>query len=363
MRTRILIYDTNAGSFMTKFMAKFTAAIDAATTTVKVYDEATCEHGLNYKTKTNHYAMYQEMLRYAIRHRYDVVYIPRLTQPELLLAELDCLNRLNGLNGQLPFKLVCGIFGYQDIVGSDARTLTYHKLGTYDVHLVNYQVLHDQWRYATTFNIPNVTHVSDPIYETPELYQVKRDVGCSYFNVDPTKFNVLYFGNMFYGKGHDILLRAMAKLPDIHCIMAGDATTCNYQAAGIPKALSNVTQFKQFIDDADLGKLFACADIVVLPYRDTYSYGTSGVLVQAMLAGKPVVVPDIYPFNVVIERYGVGLTFSTEFDDNATATHLAMAIKSLATLDNCMQEFKAATKRYVADITPWAKIVEVVLHG
>jgi hypothetical protein len=65
-------------------------------------------------------------------------------------------------------------------------------------------------------------------------------------------------------------------------------------------------------------ELYKSVDAVILPYRRTYIYGTSGVLVNSAQAFKPILVPNIYPFADVIKKYKIGKTFLVEDNYNIT---------------------------------------------
>ena len=59
-------------------------------------------------------------------------------------------------------------------------------------------------------------------------------------------------------------------------------------------------------------KIFKSVDAVVLPYRKTYLYLSSGVLVNSIQSFKPAIVPNFYPFNEIINKYKVGVKFKPD---------------------------------------------------
>ena len=95
-------------------------------------------------------------------------------------------------------------------------------------------------------------------------------------------------------------------------------------------------------------------NVLILPYRNTYENGTSGVLVQAALAGRLMIVPDIFPFNEVVNKYSLGLTF-----DAGSADSLAKSI------DNIIENYhsiysKAKFKDFIENISSWNYMANLI---
>lgn len=104
----------------------------------------------------------------------------------------------------------------------------------------------------------------------------------------------LFFGQIRPYKGIENLLSAFREVAGMHKLhIAGQ---CKFQE--LRKAIEDnstddfhrVTTELQFIHDNRLQQLLYWCDMVVLPYRDIF---TSGSLLMAMTAGRPVVAPKI----------------------------------------------------------------------
>jgi glycosyltransferase involved in cell wall biosynthesis len=85
-------------------------------------------------------------------------------------------------------------------------------------------------------------------------------------------------------------------------------------------------------------ELFKSTDAVVLPYRKSYCCLSSGVLINSVQAFKPVIVPDIYPFNEIIKKYKIGLKFKVEDVKNLA--------KSINYLHKLIQEKKFKNENF-----------------
>lgn len=100
--------------------------------------------------------------------------------------------------------------------------------------------------------------------------------------------HLLFFGIVRPYKGVDVLLKAMAQLPDIHLTVAGEF----WQQNAYDKLLAEldltgrVELRKGYVPAEELPQLFAAADALVLPYRG----GTASYHVQLAHAhGLPVI--------------------------------------------------------------------------
>lgn len=107
----------------------------------------------------------------------------------------------------------------------------------------------------------------------------------------------LFFGNIKYYKGMDILVEAFRQVstsrPDAHLVIAGRLDP--HDVARLPsfhelRHLPNTHCFDHYIPHVDLWKYFMAADVVVYPYRHIYQ---SGALITAMGFGRPVIATDV----------------------------------------------------------------------
>ena len=119
------------------------------------------------------------------------------------------------------------------------------------------------------------------------------------------KFRILAVGRLSYFKGFDVLLRAVAKIPDVELVLIGDGE-CGDELRRLAEELKigSRVNFVGRVDmsahgGATIAAAYASADAFCLPSIDrAESFGI--VLLEAMRAGLPVIASDIV---------GSGVTF------------------------------------------------------
>lgn len=158
--------------------------------------------------------------------------------------------------------------------------------------------------------------------------------------VPPRRHHLLTWGLLGPGKGIEWALRALALLDDLDPtatytvagrthpkVLArhGDAYRADLHRLGAQLGVSGRVEYDPvYHDDASLSRLIRSADVVVLPY-DSREQVTSGVLIEAVAAGVPVVATP-FPHAVELLRNGPGLLVPHQ---NAAA--LASAVRRVLT--------------------------------
>ncbi|MBL8250491.1 MAG: glycosyltransferase [Candidatus Competibacter sp.] len=106
-------------------------------------------------------------------------------------------------------------------------------------------------------------------------------------------FRVLAIGRLTYYKGHEVLIRAAAELPDSRVLIVGSGDRRERLAAQIRDArLEDRVLLPGFQPQETLHALLASCDVLCLPSLErTEAFGM--VLLEAMRFGKAVVVGDI----------------------------------------------------------------------
>lgn len=118
------------------------------------------------------------------------------------------------------------------------------------------------------------------------------------------KVNVLFFGNINYNKGVDVLIEAVNKLDPairkrINVIIAGkDFDGAVYKVSPEEKDLFHIVL--RHIEDDELIYLYKKIDYVALPYRKT---SQSGILEMAFYFKKPILATKIPYFEQVLTRF------------------------------------------------------------
>jgi glycosyltransferase involved in cell wall biosynthesis len=171
---------------------------------------------------------------------------------------------------------------------------------------------------------------------------------------------VLFFGNIFPGKGLDVLAEAIElvsrEISDIRLVIAGDGPLSERTQRFIERADDERFEVHNyFLPNERVGEFFSRAALVALPYREESGDGTkghSGALSTAHSFGKPVVATRTGDFPAQVEDTGSGLVVSPE-----DPTALAEAIVTLLE-DDGKREKMAASSRTQAERLSWENIAE-----
>ena len=127
-------------------------------------------------------------------------------------------------------------------------------------------------------------------------------------------FIFLYFGTAQKRRGYDLLLK-MAVEQDacfVHCGLHDDNEKYDYDVIGLRKNLydnNRIMETNQYISDpVTIEYFFKSVSHLVLPYRSFY--GSSGVMLQALTYGIPVLVPDEGIIGYRVKKHNLGLTYN-----------------------------------------------------
>ncbi len=167
-----------------------------------------------------------------------------------------------------------------------------------------------------------VPHVNYAIQKNPNKDNLSYDIVNAFME---DKKNILFFGNLNFNKGVDILIDSINRLADVeqsklHVVIAGK----NYDDSVYAVKPSNPSLFTflvRHIEDDELNYLYEHTDFVAMPYRKT---SQSGVLEMAFFFKKPVIASSIPYFKQVLSVYP---SFGIIGDDNNIETSYASIIK------------------------------------
>ena len=129
----------------------------------------------------------------------------------------------------------------------------------------------------------------------------------------------LFFGKIRKYKGIDILLKAIARLPDetrrnMHFVIAGEQFSTlddtDYSQMIKEYGIGEVVTFKPYrISQSEKKSLFLESDACICPYKNIYG---SGVLLEAYTFGCPVIVSDLPTFIEDTDNGKTGMIFISE---------------------------------------------------
>ena len=127
-------------------------------------------------------------------------------------------------------------------------------------------------------------------------------------------FTLLTLGIIIQGKNHEFSIDTIKDL-DVKFIIAGKSD--NAYADKIDENLElnnykNIIRKKGYIPHKEYLGLFMQSHFILLADKEMEYTVSSGTLLEALLNGRPVIVPDIKPYNYYVNHYGIGLTFKPE---------------------------------------------------
>ena len=136
------------------------------------------------------------------------------------------------------------------------------------------------------------------------------DVRTNNYRVDPTKINLLFFGNVKENKRLDLLISAIRSLPIevqkmVHLNVCGKCDTPEFFRQLIGDCLGISTYFHRIADE-EIPELFTKHDYLILPYQDV---AQSGPHMIACNYNLPVIASDIDGFKERIDDGRTGFLF------------------------------------------------------
>lgn len=172
----------------------------------------------------------------------------------------------------------------------------------------------------------------------------------------PDDRTVLLFGRTGHYKGHDLVLDALDRLPSLRLIAAGKAGADPHSIEVCRRVAALVAQGRAwwrdaYVDEGEIGAIFAAADVVVLPYRHI---DQSGVLLLALTLGVPVLTTPVGGFVELVDaRNGALIEAPTvEAVARALETYFAGPIPSPEAVRGSVAhlEWRNTLRAYVASI-------------
>jgi glycosyltransferase involved in cell wall biosynthesis len=128
----------------------------------------------------------------------------------------------------------------------------------------------------------------------------------------PNGKTLLFFGLLRAYKGLDLLVRALASVPEGRLVVAGDPLDPVEPVQRLAREVGVAERIDWrlgFLPDDAVASLLHSATAVVLPYRRADS---SGVLATALGYGRPAIVSDVGGLGETVREFGAGLVVPPE---------------------------------------------------
>lgn len=238
------------------------------------------------------------------RNRYDVVHVQTFKNAAI---EMKMYAKLHKYMGKLVHT-VHNVFPHEVSASDQKKFKAFYD--ECDALIVHNEYSKNLLKEAFQISSDKITVIPRGVYED------KGEV-CAKEKCDTTEF--LLFGKIRKYKGIDILLNAIALIPQehrkkMHFIIAGQQfqSLDDTDYTGMIRDLKIgdcVALISERISDQEKDRLFYQADACVCPY--TVIYG-SGVLLEAYTHGCPVICSDIPVFTEDTENGKTGMLFKSE---------------------------------------------------
>jgi len=325
--SRILVFVDVYESFTLKYLSNLVDSLSsnnkitlyAPINKSEVEVDTIVDSDLEYLVKSASYKVYDNFFKFLASQDFDVVAIPRIRFLEYFLLNLLSTKQTN-------IRFTIGMFGLNNFVSNKMREKLIN-LTLAETDNIKFLIHSNDWYenhnlilikkvLKSEHHVDRILLTSDPVYDKRGQYLHNNFVAKSLLKIDASRKYILFFGNPFYGKGLDLLLDKIDSIPnDFNLLISTNLETSNFNLNTSSLNHERVTLINRFVNEDEAGLLFSAADIVCLPYRNNYLYGTSGVLVQSALAGKPILCSNIRPFSSVVDKFKVGRCVNFESVD------------------------------------------------
>lgn len=198
-------------------------------------------------------------------------------------------------------------------------------------------------------NFPISKPVKKTGYHAHPLYDnfgrsVSKSEACESLGLDENKRYILFFGFIRNYKGLDLILEAMALLPealdDVNLLVAGEyyEDSAPYDEIIVQKQLGKrVELHTKFIPNDDVKLYFSAADIVAQPYRNATQSGVSQV---AYHFETPMIITNVGGLSELVPHGEAGWVCEPMAESLAAAIVSMYVPKRLDHIRNSLKELK-----------------------
>lgn len=202
----------------------------------------------------------------------------------------------------------------------------------------------------------------DPIYDDFYAY-CTQDEAREKLSLPADAPILLFFGELTEGKGLDILFEAIRSVKEeFYLVIAGRPIYFSREHIHhYKKQVRNpyrVIDRLGFIPEEEVPYYFMSADAIVMPYRRQYDVGTSGILMQACSARKPIICSDVGTIGQLTRLNSLGIVVTPE-----SPHELAEGISGfLAQRVRISEEVEVSAVRCMAE-AKWERIADIIEHA
>ncbi|MDY0884062.1 glycosyltransferase family 4 protein [Dongia soli] len=314
-------------------------------------------------------------------HGYEVIRIPTLRRRKdrcsvvemtvfIISAAFHCLPIARGIRADIAivfFSIPCGPIGYLlkrilglpyivSLRGGDVPGYLGKELAFY--HWLTAPLTRLVWRQAAhvVANSGGLQQLARQALPEIKIEVIPNGVDLNSFvpaqhPASGGPLALLSVGRLHVQKGLDVLLQAMAKLPPqlrdaCRLILVGDGPERGpLQELASQLGLSQLIEFRGWVDRAEIAAIYAAADLFVFPSRDE---GMPNAVLEAMASGLPIVATRISGSEELVVEGGNGLL--VEVDD---AEALAAALGRLIENASLRMQMGHASRQRIEERYSW----------
>jgi glycosyltransferase involved in cell wall biosynthesis len=205
------------------------------------------------------------------------------------------------------------------------------------------KVLKDLQDFPLSKTVEKTGYHAHPLYDNFGQ-AVSKSEACTALGLDANKRYVLFFGFIRNYKGLDLLLEAMALLPeslkDVNLLIAGEyyEDSAPYDKIIAEKQLENrIDLHTKFIPNDDVRLYFSAADIVAQPYRNATQSGVSQI---AYHFGTPMIITNVGGLSELVPHGEAGWVCEPTSESLAAAIVSMYEPNRLDHIRNSLKELK-----------------------
>lgn len=163
-----------------------------------------------------------------------------------------------------------------------------------------------------------------------------------------SKCNILCIGTLRPQKRIDLCVKALNELnvQNIQLTIAGKASKeygYDQHISNLIKDNSNIVRIDKRLTDEEFDNLINTCDYLLLCDAKQLSSVTNGTMMEALIAGSPIIAPDYDPYKTIVSSYGVGILY-----DITDKNSIQKAFVKAAETKSC--KYKESIKRFASTL-------------
>lgn len=284
---------------------------------------------------------YVYLILYLLLHKIDILHLQWLPFLEICSIEKLILNIIKVVSPKT--KIVLTVHNLYPHNSSDIQKKNYRKRFNNIQKFIDKFILHlnvSRSVFCNDFSVDvaRTRVIPHGIFE-PKGVTIKP-------HKREKKLNLIMYGNQSYYKGTDILVDALAKLPQeykgkVHTLIVGKISPIYLSTLKRKSKDLDILFIPEFVTDENLYRYINESDVIVLPYREI---SQSGVLLLALSFKRNLIVSDLPSFKETLNGLDEDIFF-----ENGSASSLGEKLEKILMEkqeEKHMTEYEKLEKKY-----------------